>query len=381
MTSDDLVAARQDDQPPPRLSILVPVKDEAESLRQLTTEVRDTLDAGSHAGMHWELVYIDDGSRDGSWRTICELAAEDSRIKGLRLRKNFGKSAALAAGIEVASGELIATMDGDLQDDPQELPKMMARLDEGADLVVGHKLHRQDPLSKRLPSKLFNWATGVVTGLRLKDHNCGLKLGRRSVFLSTPLYGEMHRYFGAISHAQGFKVVELPVNHRARRHGSSKFGLERYVRGGLDLLTVVTLTRYHRRPLHLFGGIGMVLGVIGLLTLLYLTVLWFITDQPIGNRPLLLLGVLLVLVSMQFASVGLLAELIIHQGVRDEDTVRHVVATANTAAPSDARPAESSARLVQPPPAADGGEHEVAGRMHDAQHDRDRSRLGHSEQG
>ncbi|MEX1178961.1 MAG: glycosyltransferase family 2 protein [Nitriliruptor sp.] len=310
------------------VSILVPAKDEVGSLPQLAAEVAAAMDGapGRPHGWRWELVIVDDGSSDGSWETVERLSAGDARVRGLRMRRNFGKSAALAAAVQASHGEYVVTMDADLQDDPAELPEMLAKLDGGADLVAGHKLERRDPLGKRLPSKLFNSVTSLVTGLRLHDHNCGLKAGRREVFTSTPLYGEMHRYLAAISHAQGFRVVEQPVNHRPRQHGRSKFGLERYARGGLDLLTVVTLTRYRRRPAHLFGGLGLVLGLSGMAILLYLTGVWFLTDQPIGGRPLLLLGALLLVVAVQLASVGLLAELLVHRQAAEEDPLRHVVA-------------------------------------------------------
>jgi dolichol-phosphate mannosyltransferase len=322
----------------PEVSILVPAKDEVDSLAQLVAEVTAAMDTavpGRDAVWRWEVVVIDDGSVDGSWDEIERLALADPRVRGLRMRRNFGKSAALAAGLEASRGRYVVTMDADLQDDPAEVPGMLERLESGADLVAGHKVERRDPLGKRLPSKLFNAVTSLTTGLKLHDHNCGLKAGRREVFTSTPLYGEMHRYLAAISHAQGFLVVEQPVNHRPRQHGRSKFGLERYARGGLDLLTVVTLTRYNRRPAHLFGGLGLVLGVVGLAILLYLTGVWFLTDQAIGGRPLLLLGALLLVVAVQLASVGLLAELLVHRQVADEDPLRHVVARAEPVGPLD----------------------------------------------
>jgi glycosyltransferase involved in cell wall biosynthesis len=310
------------------LSILVPAKDEAESLPQLVHEVRAALDTSHQAGSgitSWELILIDDGSSDNSWPVMKQLSVEDARVRPIRLRRNFGKSAALAAGLAEASGTVIATMDGDLQDDPAELPAMVALLDGPADLVAGYKQDRKDPLSKRLPSKVFNRVTGLVTGLDLRDHNCGLKVARREVFESVPLYGEMHRFFAAISHAQGFRVVEQTVNHRPRVHGASKFGLERYARGGLDLLTVVTLTRYNRRPAHLFGGIGLIFGVVGAAILVYLAGAWLFADMSIGNRPLLLFGVLLVLLAFQLASLGLLAELLVSQQASQEDPQRHVI--------------------------------------------------------
>lgn len=317
------------------VSVLVPVMDEVGSLRQLTEEITAALDgvagaevaaAGPSPGavLRWELIYVDDGSSDGSWDLIQELSAQDPRVTGLRLRRNFGKSMALAVAVQVANGRLIATLDGDLQDDAAELPGMLARLDQGADLVSGHKVDRKDPLTKRVPSKLFNRVTGLVTGLKLRDHNCGLKVARREVFTSVPLYGDMHRYFASIAHAQGFQVVEQPVNHRPREHGHSKFGVERYTRGALDLLTVVTLTRYRRRPAHLFGGTGLAFGVVGFAILLYLTAIWTFTDQSIGDRPLLQLGVLLVVLAVQLTSLGLLAEMIVSRDVAHEDPLRHV---------------------------------------------------------
>lgn len=311
-----------------RLSILVPVRDEVESLEELVLQVVAALEpheAGPLIGT-WELIFVDDGSVDGSWDVIQKLAAHDERVKGVSLRRNFGKAAALAAGLRESDGSLIATMDGDLQDDPAELPAMLARLDEPADLVTGYKRERQDPASKRVPSRVFNWATSLVTGLKLHDHNCGLKVGWREVFDNVPLYGEMHRFLASISHAQGFRVIEQEVHHRPRRHGRSKFGIERYARGGLDLLTVLTLTRYNRRPAHLFGGLGLVVGVTGVAILLYLSALWAFRDQAIGSRPLLLLGVLLVLLAVQLASVGLLAELLINQEAAREDPQHHVIA-------------------------------------------------------
>lgn len=321
-THDD--AGRSDD---PLISILVPVKDEVESLEQLVNEVRESLERDETLRGAWQLIFIDDGSSDGSWNLMQKLAEEDAAVTALRFRRNRGKSAALSAALSVARGKLIATMDGDLQDDPAEIPGMVQRLfDEDVDLVAGHKADRQDPLSKTLPSKLFNWVTSLVTGLKLRDHNCGLKVGRREAFESVPLYGEMHRFLAAIAHAEGHAVREHSVNHRPRVHGRSKFGLERYARGGLDLLTVVTLTRYSRRPAHLFGGIGILFGVSGFGVLAFLTGVWLFTDQAIGNRPLLLFGVLLVVLSVQLVSLGVLAELLVHREAEREDPLRHIIA-------------------------------------------------------
>jgi len=319
VTTGDLVPGGVD------MSILVPVKDEAESLDQLAKEVILVLE-----GIRtWELIFVDDGSTDHSWAKIVDLAETDSRIRGIRFRRNFGKSAALAAGFANSNGEIIVTLDGDLQDDPSEIPALLARLEEPADLVAGYKAERHDPWGKRMASKVFNFFTGLVTGLRLKDHNCGLKVARRDAFAAVPLYGEMHRYIAAIAHAQGFRVVEEAVNHRPRMHGKSKFGLERYARGGLDLLTVLGLTRYTHRPAHLFGGVGLGLGVLGMAILVYLTGVWLFTDQSIGSRPLLLLGVLLVLVAVQLASLGLLAEMMVNREAAGENDLRHITERVN----------------------------------------------------
>lgn len=319
----------------PSLSVLVAAKDEADSLEQLYKEVQaalDTADAADAADAaddrrhgEWELILVDDGSTDDSWTIMQSLCALDPRVRALRLRRNFGKSAALAAALATSTGAVIATLDGDLQDDPAEIPGMVRRLvDDDVDMVAGHKLRRRDPVGKRLPSHVFNSVTSRVTGLRLRDHNCGLKVARREVYEALPIYGEMHRFFAAISHANGFVVVEQPVNHRPRLHGRSKFGIERYARGGLDLFTVVTLTRYRRRPAHLFGGLGLVSGVVGVAILLWLTGVWFFTDDPIGNRPLLLFGVLLVILAVQLVSLGVLAELIVNRDVRDDDPSRFI---------------------------------------------------------
>jgi glycosyltransferase involved in cell wall biosynthesis len=329
MTSVDSISVTRETVGDPavvvEVSLLVPVKDEVASLAQLTDEVAAAMDGGADgAGRRWELIFIDDGSTDGTWKEIVQLSGRDARIRGLRLRRNFGKSAALSAGFAASTGSVIATLDGDLQDDPAEIPGMIALLGDSADLVAGQKAQRRDPLGKRLPSKVFNFFTGLVTGLKLRDHNCGLKVARREAFVHTPLYGEMHRYFAAISHAQGFRVVEQAVHHRPRQHGRSKFGLERYARGGLDLLTVMSLTRYTHRPAHLFGGVGLTIGVIGMAILIYLSGVWVFTSEAIGNRPLLLMGVLFVLLAMQLISLGLLAEMMINREVGREDPLRHV---------------------------------------------------------
>ncbi|MEV5538644.1 glycosyltransferase family 2 protein [Saccharopolyspora shandongensis] len=313
--------------PEVEVSLLAPAKNEQENLPRLFAEIRDAMQQQPRS---WELLIVDDGSTDDSWQVIAEQARQDPRFRGIRLRRNFGKAAALAAGVAEVRGRLLVTLDADLQDDPAEIPRLLAELDNGADLVSGHKAQRQDPLGKRLPSKVFNWVTGLITGLKLADHNCGLKAARTEVYRRVPLYGELHRYIPALAHQLGYRVRELAVHHRPRVHGKSNYGLERYIRGALDLLTVVALTRYGRRPAHLFGGLGLLAGTIGTLILLYLTGVWVFTDQSIGTRPLLTLGILLEIFAVQMISVGLLAELVLHRTGRDRD-VDVLVADQTTA--------------------------------------------------
>ena len=257
----------------------------------------------------WEAVFVDDGSRDGTFAALTRLHARATNVRVVRLRRNFGKSAALAAGFAQTTGETVVTIDGDLQDDPAEIPRLLAKLEEGFDLVSGWKAKRQDPWRRRIPSKLFNWVTGRVSGLRLHDLNCGLKAYRADVVRGLRIYGELHRFLPVLAHYRGYRVAELPVNHRPRQHGRSRYGMERYLRGFLDLLTVSFMGRYRHRPLHLFGGLGLVLGLVGFVLLGYLTVLKA-TGEAIGHRPLLTLGVLLVVVGLQFFSLGLISELI-----------------------------------------------------------------------
>ncbi len=260
-------------------------------------------------GLPWEAVFVDDGSTDGTFGALTRLHDAHDNVRAVRFRRNFGKAAALDAGFREAAGEIVVTIDGDLQDDPAEIPRLLARLEEGYDLVSGWKSKRRDPLTRRIPSKLFNAVAGRVSGIRLHDMNCGLKAYRAEVVDGLHLYGELHRYIPALAHYRGYRVTELAVNHRPREHGSSNYGVERYVRGFLDLLTVTFMGRYSHRPLHLFGGLGLGAGALGFVILLYLTVVK-LTGHAIGQRPLLTLGVLLVVVGIQLLSLGLLSELI-----------------------------------------------------------------------
>jgi glycosyltransferase involved in cell wall biosynthesis len=240
---------------------------------------------------------------------LCGRRLDRRFVWGVDLRRNFGKAAALAAGFRHAVGDVVVTIDADLQDDPAEIPRLLAKLDEGFDLVSGWKTQRRDPWSRRLLSRIFNGVVGRVSGLRLHDMNCGLKAYRADVVRNLRIYGELHRFLPVLAHNRGYRVAELPVNHRPREHGKSRYGVERYFRGFLDFLTVWFMGRYRHRPLHLFGGLGFLLGTIGTALLVYLTALK-LSGEAIGHRPLLTLGVLLMVVGLQLFSLGLLSELI-----------------------------------------------------------------------
>ena len=288
------------------ISVVIPIHNEERSVALLHEELQAALEP---LGEEWEAVYVDDGSTDGSFAALTRLHAREENVRVVRLRRNFGKAAALATGFAQVDGDVVVTIDGDLQDDPAEIPRLLAKLQEGFDLVSGWKAQRRDPLTRRIPSKLFNHVAGWMSGLRLHDMNCGLKAYRRDVVRSLVLYGELHRFIPVLAHEQGYRVAELPVNHRPREHGRSRYGLERYLRGFLDLLTVSFMGRYRHRPLHLFGGLGLLLFASGTTLLVYLTVVK-LTGHAIGQRPLLTLGVLLVVVGMQFFSLGLISEMI-----------------------------------------------------------------------
>ena len=291
------------------ISVVVPVHDEERTVALLYDELESALQP---LGQPWEAVFVDDGSTDGSYAALTRLHNAQDNVRVIRLRRNFGKAAALAAGFAHAEGDVVVTIDADLQDDPAEIPRLLAKLDEGFDLVSGWKTQRRDPLTRRVPSKIFNWVTGRVSGLRLHDLNCGLKAYRAEVVQGLRLYGELHRFIPVLAHYRGYRIAELPVNHRPREHGRSRYGVERYVRGFLDLLTVSFIGRYRYRPLHLFGGLGLALGAVGFGVLLYLTIDKLL-GHAIGQRPLLILGVLLMVVGLQFFSLGLISELITSQ--------------------------------------------------------------------
>jgi glycosyltransferase involved in cell wall biosynthesis len=290
------------------LSFVIPVLNEQESLPVLYSEI--VQNCGIHS---YEIVFVDDGSTDGSFKVMNSIAQQDPQIKIIRFRRNFGKAAALQAGFNIVEGNVVFTMDADLQDNPSEILNFLAKLDEGYDLVSGWKRHRLDPLHKVLPSKLFNSVTARTFKLKLKDYNCGFKAYRHPLEKELDLYGEMHRYIPALAHALGFRVGEIAIEHRARQFGRSKYGFERYLRGFFDLLTVKMITQYIKSPLYLFGRIGIISAFSGVLVTAYLAVLKLFFGQPLSNRPLLFLGILLILAGLQFVSMGLISELIVNR--------------------------------------------------------------------
>ena len=296
------------------LSVVVPARDEEESLPLLVARVLEVCASGGLTLS--DIVLVDDGSRDNTWAVMTRLAEANKAVQAIKLRRNFGKATALMVGIGACAGDVIITMDADLQDDPDEIPRFIEMLDAGWDLVSGWKKDRHDPLSKTLPSRLFNKVTARISGVRLHDFNCGFKAYRREIFDSVELYGELHRYVPVLAHALGYRVAEIPVRHHARRFGKSKYGVARYLRGFLDLLTVVMITRYAYRPGHLFGGIGAFFLVGGGAILSYLTGLKLFTGADIGGRPLLLFGVMVVIIGIQLVMFGMLAELIISRTQR-----------------------------------------------------------------
>ncbi|HOH59720.1 MAG TPA: glycosyltransferase family 2 protein [Candidatus Cloacimonadota bacterium] len=310
------------------LSFVIPVLNEADSLKQLYHEIKTNL--GTHEA---EIIFIDDGSTDASFQIMAELAANDQSVKVIKFRRNFGKAAALQKGFELATGEVVFTMDADLQDDPIEIPAFLDKLDEGFDLVSGWKKKRLDPLHKRLPSKLFNSVTAHTFKLKLKDYNCGFKAYRKTLVKELSLYGEMHRYIPALAHSLGYKVGEIPVQHRARQFGKSKYGIERYLRGFFDLMTVKMVTQYVKSPLYLFGRVGLLATLAGALLTIYLAALKIFYGMPLSNRPLLFLGILMILGGLQFISLGLISELIINRVTSTQRLPLSIEQTINAEAP------------------------------------------------
>ena len=304
-----------------KLSFIIPVLNEQESLRELYSEIVQNCQ-----GYEYEIIFIDDGSVDNSFAVMQELAVNDEKVKVVQFRRNFGKATALQIGFNLAEGDIIFTLDGDLQDNPVEIPNFINKLDEGYDLVSGWKYKRKDPIYKTLPSKLFNFVTTKTFHLKLRDYNCGFKAYRHPLEKELVLYGEMHRYIPVLAHSLGYKVGEIPVAHRPRKYGKSKYGKERYLRGFFDLLTVKMITQYSKSPLYLFGRIGIASTFMGFVISIYLAVLKLFYGQPLSNRPLLFLGILLILGGLQFISMGLISELIVNrfrQGKKTPVSITH----------------------------------------------------------
>jgi dolichol-phosphate mannosyltransferase len=306
------------------LSIVIPLLNERDSLERLHQELDEVARA---RGYDIEMILIDDGSKDGSWSVVRRLAAEDPRVRGIRFRRNFGKAAALSAGFRAARGELVMTLDADLQDDPREIPRFLAAMSEELDVVSGWKQVRHDPWHKVLPSRIFNGMVSWLTGVRLHDHNCGMKCYRREVLREVRLYGELHRFVPVLAAARGFNVGEISIQHRPREFGQSKYGVRRIMKGFLDLLTVKFLTGFGQRPQHVLGTVGLISFSIGFLGLASLAVNWVLGHTlsdweitPLHQRPAVLYSLGALLLGSQLMSMGFLAELITAYQVRDAET-------------------------------------------------------------
>lgn len=299
-----------------KVTILVPLLNEEESLRPLYNEIKKVFTQGMPA---FEILFVDDGSTDKSLSVIKEIARNDNRVRYISFRKNYGKSAALQVGFKSAAGDAIITMDADLQDDPVEIPNLIKKLEEGFDLVSGWKKKRFDPIIKRQSSKFFNYVTRVMSGIKIHDFNCGLKAYRKEVVEDIKVYGELHRYIPVLADWEGYKITEIVVHHHPRRYGKTKFGISRFFKGFVDLITVLFTTRYIKRPMHLFGFLGAISFITGFAIDGLLAYLWWVHNMPLSNRPLLFLGMLLMIVGIQFFSVGLLGEAFVHNFQSDEE--------------------------------------------------------------
>jgi glycosyltransferase involved in cell wall biosynthesis len=332
------------------ISVVVPVYNEEGSLAALHRELAAVFGKEIHEDV--EFVFVDDGSRDGSWPGLRRLAGLDPRVRAIRFRRNFGKAAALTAGFQAARGRRVFTLDADLQDDPAEIPRFLARLDEGFDVVNGWKKTRHDPWHKVFPSRVFNWMVSRLTGCYLHDHNCGFKLYRAEVLSEVGLYGELHRFVPVLANARGFRVSEIEVHHRPRRHGESKYGVSRFLKGFLDLLTVRFLTRFRQRPLHILGGTGLVLLAVGAVGLCYLAIVWVLGDRPIGGRPLLFYSIAFAFIGMQLLSLGILAELVTAYNIRPGDTysISETLEPASEATETAAKTTPAESLGLHPPP-------------------------------
>ena len=332
----------------PELTILIPVLNEVDSLEQLHQEISDV--AQKHS-LDIEVIFVDDGSDDGSWYVLNKISRDDPRVQCIKFRTNFGKASAIQAGVEAASGKYIVTMDGDLQDDPAEIPNLIRCLEGGYDVVSGWKQKRHDPITKRWPSKVFNWLVSWLSGVKLNDHNCGLKIYRRELFNDFRLYGERHRFIPVLAAAKGWKVTEAVVNHRPRTSGVSKYNWRRLPKGFLDLITVAFLTSFNDRPQHLLGGIGLLSFLLGSLGVVYMTIYWvlrmtiFEDWAPVHQRPLLLYSVAAMLFGGQLLGIGVLAELFLSNTRENSEVATYSIAEhvgSNHSSPRYVDPANES---------------------------------------
>ena len=310
-----------------KLTLVIPFLNEAESLTELYDRIQQSTSAcvATEQICDWELWFVDDGSTDGSEEIAERFVNENHRVGLIVFRKNRGKAAALQAGFSRASGDVIITMDADLQDDPCEIPRFLEQLEQGFDVVSGWKQKRNDPAEKRIPSRLFNAVTAAGSGVKLHDFNCGFKAYRCEVVHSITLYGELHRYIPVLAARSGFRIAEIAVQHHAREHGKSKYGLERYLRGLFDSMTTLFLLKYYDRPMYFFGRFGLISFLTGFLLCFILTIEWFL-GKSIGDRPLLLLGVLLILLGMQFFATGYLTSLIVETNAKRNYSEDHIKA-------------------------------------------------------
>ncbi len=294
----------------PFASIIIPLYNEEDSLRELFDKIRVVM---VRMKKTFEVIFVDDGSTDRSFQVLTDIHTRNPQAKVIRFRRNFGKSAALSVGFREARGKYVVTMDADLQDDPEEIPGLLETLGDSYDLVSGWKRKRFDPLTKTVPSLFFNYVTAKLTGIPIHDFNCGLKAYRLEVVKELNVHGELHRYIPALAHWAGYRVTEKPVQHHPRKYGHTKFGMSRFFKGFLDLLTVLFTTRYIRRPLHLFGVWGLVSFMIGIVVDAYLSFQWVTGKTSLSNRPLFLVGFLFIIIGIQFVSIGLLGEMISRQ--------------------------------------------------------------------
>lgn len=305
------------------ISVVVPLFNEEESLPELTEAIEKALgDTYSY-----EIIYVDDGSTDTSWQVVKNLSQQNKKVSGISLRRNYGKSVALQAAFEIVKGKYVVTMDADLQDDPNEVPEMIAMLEGGLDLVSGWKKERFDPISKTIPSKFFNFVTRKAAGIELNDFNCGLKAYRTEVIEHIYLYGELHRYIPMLAKKEGFtRIGEKVVKHHPRKYGKTKFGLSRFLNGFLDLITIMFVQGYLQKPMHFFGTLGLLMLTGGTIINIYLASIKIFFGEAIGGRPLLFLGILLMMLGIQFLSTGLLGELINKNHVeRQKPNIRDTV--------------------------------------------------------